>query len=65
MRLITGLIPDFYEASVTGKVSVPGRVNGLVRPDSVGIVMQNPRSQFFMNDVAGELVFTVSGLGLP
>lgn len=65
MRLITGLIPDFYEASVTGKVSVPGRVNGLVRPDSVGIVMQNLRSQFFMNDVAGELVFTVSGLGLP
>ena len=65
MRLITGLIPDFYEASVTGKVLVPGRVNGLVRPDSVGIVMQNPRSQFFMNDVAGELVFTVSGLGLP
>lgn len=65
MRLITGLIPDFNEASVTGKVSVPGRVNGLVRPDSVGIVMQNPRSQFFMNDMAGELVFTVSGLGLP
>ena len=65
MRLITGLIPDFYEALVTGKVSVHGRVNGLVRPDSVGIVMQNPRSQFFMNDVAGELVFTVSGLGLP
>ncbi|MCR4554901.1 MAG: ABC transporter ATP-binding protein [Succinivibrionaceae bacterium] len=64
MRLITGLIPCFYEASVSGKLTIPGKVNGLVRPDKVGIVMQNPRSQFFVNDVAGELIFTASSLGI-
>ncbi len=60
-RLINGLIPNFYEGHLDGRVLVGGKdvSNGKLSDTSalVGSVFQNPRSQFFNMDTTGELVF--------
>ena len=50
-RLINGLIPDFFEGELGGKIEVNG-INSSETDisrisDSVGTVFQNPRTQFF------------------
>ena len=68
-RLINGLIPHYYEGELSGEVSVGDldvksaelyETAGLV-----GSVFQNPRSQFFCVDTAGEVAFGCENLGLP
>ncbi len=68
-RLINGLIPSFFEGELKGDVFIGDKninqmssweIGGLV-----GNVFQDPRSQFFANEVAGEIAFGCENLGLP
>ncbi|WEG72468.1 ABC transporter ATP-binding protein [Vagococcus intermedius] len=68
-RCINGLILETNEVDLSGKCQIGENILG----DSpfkeftklVGSVFQNPRTQFFTNTVADELVFTSENLGLP
>lgn len=68
-RLMNGLIPHFYEGTLSGSV----RIGNLDVAESelydtaqlVGSVFQNPRSQFFCVDTTGELAFGCENMGLP
>lgn len=68
-RLINGLIPHYYEGTMTGSVTVNGRsvadtpLYEIAR--TVGSVFQNPRSQFFNVDTTSELAFACENLGMP
>ena len=66
-RLINGLIPQFFEGDLWGRVLVGGiDVSEAPVADtagSVGSVFQNPRSQFFNVDTTSELAFGCENLG--
>lgn len=66
-RLINGLIPQFYEGDLWGRVLVGGiDVSEAPVADTartVGSVFQNPRSQFFNVDTTSELAFGCENLG--
>ncbi len=68
-RLINGLIPHYYNGSLTGEVLIDGReVHNLPLYETsrmVGSVFQNPRSQFFNVDTTSELAFGCENMGLP
>ncbi len=67
-RLINGLIPSFYKGEISGEVFIDN--NNIRRLESweisllVGNVFQDPRSQFFANEVAGEVAFVCENAGL-
>ncbi len=68
-RLINGLVPNFYEGSLSGTVTVDG-IAVAEAPiyelaGKIGTVFQNPRSQFFHTDTTGELAFGCENIGLP
>ena len=67
-RLINGLIPHYYEGTLTGEVFVDGidvknqslyELSGIV-----GSVFQNPRTQFFTVDTTSEIAFGCENLGI-
>lgn len=68
LRAISGLVPLFYEGSMTGKVKVDGvdpvNFNSQDRAKSFGVVSQDPRSQFFMNIVQDEICFAAENIGM-
>ena len=68
-RLINGLIPHFFEGSLTGKVTVCGKdVAGSQLYELsplVGSVFQNPKSQFYTVDTDSEIVFGCENIGMP
>jgi len=68
MRLINGLAPSFYAGSLTGQVHVGGRSPASLSPEErtrlMGVVFQDPRSQFFMETVRDELAFSAENLGV-
>ncbi len=68
-RLINGLIPHFYQGSLTGSAVVDGKDVAALEPhdltDRVGSVFQNPRTQFFNTDTESELVFAMENCGVP
>lgn len=68
-RLINGLIPHYYEGSLSGRVMIKG-IEVALQPlgrtaQHVGSVFQNPRSQFFNVDTTGEIAFGCENQGLP
>ncbi len=67
-RLVNGLIPHYYEGTLTGEVLLDGmNVSKLPLYDTaarVGSVFQNPRSQFFNVDTTSELAFGCENLGM-
>ena len=68
-RLINGLIPNYYEGKLTGKVEINGekiseKALYEIAP-MVGSVFQNPRSQFFAVDTNSELAFGCENMGWP
>ena len=69
LRLINGLIPHFYPGMLSGSVTIDGqsvRERELYETATqVGTVFQNPRSQFYNVDTAGELAFACENRGLP
>lgn len=68
-RLLNGLIPHYYEGTLTGRVLVDGlEVSHVELSETarhVGSVFQNPRSQFFCVDTTSELAFGCENLGIP
>lgn len=68
-RCINGLIPDFYEGTITGRCTVCGM--DITQQETgdfsakIGSVFQDPRSQFFTMQVRTELPFPGENLGLP
>ena len=69
LRLINGLIPQFYPGEVTGEIRVDGESTaGRELYDLapiVGTVFQNPRTQFYNVDTTGELAFGCENRGMP
>ena len=67
IRIINGLIPHFYEGGLTGGGQVGkeriGNALSWERGKYVGSVFQDPRSQFFANEVAGEIAFGCENYG--
>ncbi|MBR0173507.1 MAG: ATP-binding cassette domain-containing protein [Lachnospiraceae bacterium] len=67
-RLINGLIPHYYEGTLTGNTYVSGRnvteAELYETAKTVGSVFQNPRSQFFCVDTTSELAFGCENMGL-
>lgn len=67
LRLIAGLAPGFYLGKMTGTVTICGKPAAKMSPDErarlLGIVFQDPRSQFFMENVLDEITFTADNLG--
>ena len=60
-RLINGLIPHYYEGTLTGQTIVEGidvkNVSLYALSGVVGSVFQNPKTQFFNVDTTSEIVF--------
>lgn len=67
-RLINGLLPYFYSGRLAGRVMLDGRdlaeLEAWERGRLIGNVFQDPRSQFFSNEVAGEIAFGCENYGL-
>jgi energy-coupling factor transporter ATP-binding protein EcfA2 len=68
-RIINGLVPHYYEGTLSGAVRIDGR-DAKEMPlyeiaGYVGSVFQNPRSQFFCVDTNSELAFACENQGLP
>ncbi len=68
LRLINGLIPNFFEGDLQGEVLVNGKsVSHEELYDTaktVSTVFQNPRSQFFTVDTTSELAFACENQGM-
>ena len=68
-RLINGLIPHYYEGTLTGQTIVEGvdvkNVSLYALSGVVGSVFQNPRTQFFHLDTTGEMAFNMENLNIP
>ncbi|SHH82454.1 energy-coupling factor transport system ATP-binding protein [Sporobacter termitidis DSM 10068] len=69
LRLISGLIPSVYDGVMHGSALVDGKPPAAFSPEEkaqkIGMVFQDPRSQFFMSKVRDELAFSGENLGLP
>lgn len=67
-RLINGLIPHYYEGTLTGQTIVQGidvkNVSLYSLSGVVGSVFQNPRTQFFTVDTTSEIAFGCENLGM-
>lgn len=68
-RVINGLIPYFFTGELSGEVWLFGKNTAEIpsweRGKYVGNVFQDPRSQFFANEVAGEIAFGCENYGVP
>lgn len=68
LRTISGLAPVFYEGNLKGKVEIdkqiPAEMGSEERAKLFGVVFQDPRSQFFMNNVQDEICFAAENIGL-
>lgn len=68
LNVLNGLIPELYPAEVTGHVWVDD--TWLPTEDfpsyarKIGVVFQNPKTQFFTTDVYSELAFTMENAGV-
>ena len=67
LRLISGLAPSQYEGELSGNIYIDGKSpNELTSEEKaglIGMVSQDPRSQFFMSNVMEELTFSGENLG--
>jgi energy-coupling factor transporter ATP-binding protein EcfA2 len=68
-RMINGLIPEYYEGTLTGEVYIndlPVFKSSIYKTSQkVGSVFQNPRSQFFNVDTTDEIAFGCENMGIP
>ena len=68
IRLINGLIPNYYDGKIEGTVRVDGETVSdkllYELAGKMGTVFQNPRSQFFNVDTTSELAFLCENMGM-
>ncbi|HEN0107469.1 TPA: ABC transporter ATP-binding protein [Streptococcus agalactiae] len=68
LRTVSGLAPVFYEGNLKGKVEIdkqiPAEMDSEERAKLFGVVFQDPRSQFFMNNVQDEICFATENIGI-
>ena len=69
LRCLNGLVPHFYGGSMQGNVRVAGQ-NPIERQPRgmsrhVGLVFQDPETQFVVDTVVAELVFAMENHGIP
>lgn len=68
LRLVNGLAGTFFPGVAHGVVAVCGtEVHAMAprqRTERMGVVMQDPRSQFFMGTVGDEVAFSSENLGV-
>lgn len=68
LRLINGLIPEYYAGELRGTVHIAGRDSSDIsleeRATIVGTVFQDPRAQFFSVDTTNELAFGCENQGM-
>lgn len=68
-RLVNGLAPAYYEGALIGTVTLNGQPAQKTpmweKSRHVGSVFQDPQSQFFSGELAGEVAFGCENLGLP
>ena len=68
-RLVNGLIPQFYQGELLGRVLVDGQeISSLPMYQisaKVGSVFQNPRTQFFNVDTDSEIAFGIENEARP
>lgn len=68
-RLANGLAPSYYPGVFSGSVRIDGKdISGLSTWEIgrlVGSVFQDPKSQFFSSELAGEVAFPSENYGLP
>lgn len=69
LRCLNGLVPHFYGGVFSGQVDVFGRNPVAEGPrgmsDLVGFVFQDPEAQFIVDDVEGELAFSMEARAYP
>lgn len=69
LRILNGLIPELYSGDLSGTGTVLDQelltkeFNTYVR--DIGVVFQNPKTQFFTSDVYSELAFAMENYGVP
>ena len=68
IRLLCGMLPDFYNGVFTGNVSVKG-IDPVTAPmyeiaKTVGTVFQNPRTQFYTVNTTSEIAFGCENFGM-
>lgn len=68
-RVINGLITNYYSGELSGKVITHGQESSQLdmvdRASFIGSVFQNPKTQFFNNNVTSEIAFTSENMGVP
>lgn len=68
LRMIDGLAGTFFPGVLAGRIEVCGcdvrDWSARSRAASLGVVMQDPRSQFFMDTVFDEIAFASENLGI-
>lgn len=69
LRLFNGLVPHFYGGHLTGSISIEGLDPVDLGPGDmssvVGLVFQDPESQFVAEMVEDEMAFALENAGLP
>lgn len=69
LRCINGLVPHFYGGVLSGHIAVAGQNPVALGPQGmsryVGMVFQDPETQFVTNRVEDELVFGMENQALP
>jgi energy-coupling factor transport system ATP-binding protein len=69
LRCLNGLVPHFYGGTLAGRVRVAGRDPVAASPQGmasvVGMVFQDPESQFVTDRVEDELAFGMENQALP
>ena len=68
IRLLCGMLPDFYNGTFSGTVSVKG-IDPVTSPmyeiaKTVGTVFQNPRTQFYTVNTTSEIAFGCENFGM-
>ena len=68
IRLLCGMLPDFYNGVFSGSVSVKG-IDPVTAPmyeiaKTVGTVFQNPRTQFYTVNTTSEIAFGCENFGM-
>ena len=68
LRLLNGLAPGYYRGTLSGNISIAGKDAEAVplweRGKLTGSMFQEPQSQFFSSELAGEIAFSCENYGL-